>query len=75
MTMHSFSLRPLWLAARKAMARQVYLHERYLDGLGTSGSEARASLDGRSDEHELERWYEAPAIPDWRRRPARPIDN
>ena len=61
--------------ARHTLACQAYLHERYLEGLGTSGLDARALLVNRSqEERDLEALFNAAAVSTERRRPAAPPD-
>ena len=59
-------------AVRTMMARQIYMHERYLEAMGTSGLDARRALDQSRDDHDLETWFSGPAVTDQSRRPPRP---
>ena len=60
--------------ARHTIACQGYLRERYLEGLGTSGLDARALLADRSqEERDLEALFNAAAISTRHRQPARPV--
>jgi hypothetical protein len=60
--------------ARHTIACQEHLHERYLEGLGTSGLDARALLVSRSqEERDLEALFNAAAISPRHRQPARPV--
>jgi len=57
---------------QRMVAHQAYLYERYFDALGTSGHETRAAFEIRARSvDELERSFDAPAIRERRRDPAR----
>ncbi|HEY5978514.1 MAG TPA: hypothetical protein VIT41_02665 [Microlunatus sp.] len=61
-------------AVRHTLDCQQYLHDRYLEGLGASGCEARALLVNRSsEERDLEKALNAPAISARDRHPAPPV--
>ena len=54
---------------RYTIACQEHLHERYVEGLGTSGLDARSLLAGRSqEERDLEALFNAAAISNANRR-------
>jgi len=59
---------------RHTIACQEHLHERYLEGLGTSGLDARALLASRSqEERDLEALFNAAAISTRQRQPTRSV--